>query len=255
MKQEQTFIDVYIIEKCNLHCPYCYNRRAHNGREMQPENYSKVFELVERCPFNPVPNLLGGEPLLKKDLNSILDLLRKTKANQIEVTTNGTLPIWKINNFDRVKVIFSWHPKHPNTNLQRFEKNINYCINNNIDYQISLSIFNNTDEILYFIKKYRKNKLHFNYIKMDDDSLDVYLDKYSIGGKLVNERLINKFKLNRFKDYQCFTQWYNIDIDGNLRRACDNVLTNFTDSCLCQVDYCKGGMPALISAKVREKQS
>ena len=90
---------------------------------------------------------------------------------------------------------------------------------------------------------------------MDDDGLDVYLDKYSISGKLVNERLINKFKLNRFKSYQCFTQWYNIDIDGNLRRACDNVLTNFTDSCLCQVDYCKGGMPALISAKVREKQS
>lgn len=252
MKQERTFIDVYIIEKCNLHCQYCYNGRAHAGREMQPEIYSKVLDIVERCPSNPVPNLLGGEPLLKKDLNSILELLRKTKASQIEVTTNGTLPIWRINNFNKVKMIFSWHP---NTDLQRFEKNINYCIGNNIVYQISLSIFNNTDEILYFIKNYPRDKLHFNYIKLNDDILDVYLDKYSINGKLVNERLINKYKLNKFKNYKCFTQWYNIDIEGNLRRACDNVSTNFTDSCLCQVDYCKGGMPALISAKVRENQS
>lgn len=241
------YIDVYIIERCNLRCPYCYNARAHAGREMTTDTYSKVAELVNSCPFEPVPNLLGGEPMLKRDLNVVLDMLRSTKAKRIELTTNGTVPIFRIDNFEKLKLIFSYHDGV--VNRDRFIANVNSAIDIGVDFQITLCINNNPGTIRWFIERYPLERLDFNLISIDSPELDNFLYTFDVNGKMLNERLIYKLKLNRFKNWECHRCWFNIDIDGQLRNGCDNRPTTFTDSVKCTCDSCDGGLPALSSFK------
>lgn len=241
-----TFIDVYVTDRCNYHCRYCYNAAYRESAEMSPEIYPKVTDLINQCPWTPVPNILGGEPMLKKDINRVLDCVRESKAESIELTTNGSILMSKLADFSMLKTIFSWHPGQ--ANLDNFMKNIDY-VDKRGNWQLTLNMVNNPSDIRFFIDHIPLDKIHFNLIKMDSNEFDSYLPKYEISGNLLNERIIKKYHLNNFYNKRCFLRWFNIDIHGNLRRGCDNQLTTYQEYVRCGVKYCNGGLPALSSLK------
>lgn len=84
---------IYLTERCNLHCDYCFFRHKH-GREISLEAVEQLFLLFEREETVPTTLILsGGEPFLAKDnLFRILNTARRRfKGISLLVQTNGLL--------------------------------------------------------------------------------------------------------------------------------------------------------------------
>lgn len=72
---------------CNLRCSYCDTTYAYEeGKEMSP---NEVFEEVKNLHYKRVC-ITGGEPLLQKELNILLGLL---KDYRVTIETNGAVSI------------------------------------------------------------------------------------------------------------------------------------------------------------------
>lgn len=87
-------LDQVIFEctyRCGLRCAFCYNawkdeaNRYASGPELTVEQYRT---LLDRLPPSRRYVLSGGEPLLRRDLFDIVDLMR-TKCDQVSVLTSG----------------------------------------------------------------------------------------------------------------------------------------------------------------------
>lgn len=78
------FIDV--TEKCNLQCKYCYYP-IDNKKADRP-----MVDILQEVTINPGAErfiLTGGEPLLRKDLSRLIEIIQMVKP--VELLTNGTL--------------------------------------------------------------------------------------------------------------------------------------------------------------------
>lgn len=78
---------------CNLSCEYCDTKWA-NAPETEYESYTapELYQMIKRSGVRNV-TLTGGEPLLQKNMNQLLSLLRQDKELQIEIETNGSVDI------------------------------------------------------------------------------------------------------------------------------------------------------------------
>lgn len=78
---------------CNLDCRYCDTKWA-NAPDVPYESYTDA-ELMELIKTSGVRNvtLTGGEPLLQKNLQNLLNTLREEAALQVEIETNGSVDI------------------------------------------------------------------------------------------------------------------------------------------------------------------
>lgn len=78
---------------CNLACEYCDTKWA-NEADVPYEIYNEeeLYELIKKSGVKNV-TLTGGEPLLQKDMKTLLTLLRKDRTLRIEIETNGSVDI------------------------------------------------------------------------------------------------------------------------------------------------------------------
>lgn len=85
------YVDFSINHSCNLTCAHCFAKALHvKGRpSMRVEDYARV---ARECMAMGTVNFSfqGGEPLLSKDLQQIIQACQP-RRNVISVTTNGTL--------------------------------------------------------------------------------------------------------------------------------------------------------------------
>lgn len=84
---------IYVTERCNLHCDYCFFRHMH-GREISLEAVEQLFLLFEREGTSPKTLIFsGGEAFLaKENLFKILnEAHRRLKGTSLHIQTNGLL--------------------------------------------------------------------------------------------------------------------------------------------------------------------
>ena len=136
------YFEVPITDDCNLNCKGCLF--ACNGID---ENENISFEQIKRDAFKmkelffdvPWIRILGGEPLLHKDLNEILSMYRSVfEDSEIDLCTNGLLiPKMDMSFFEclrqnRITVHVSGYKPTYNL-LDKIDK----CLSsNNVDYTI-----------------------------------------------------------------------------------------------------------------------
>lgn len=82
---------------CPHHCPFCFNQETWNmssnaGKEWTPEIEEKFLELVKKPHIERV-SILGGEPLIDRNLEELLSLVKKIASigRKIYVWTGYTL--------------------------------------------------------------------------------------------------------------------------------------------------------------------
>jgi len=80
-------INISPSEACNLRCRGCYATAYEKGQEIEPGQLEKVVAEARRLGIYFV-GILGGEPLLRKDL---LPLLARHKDVAFRISTNGTV--------------------------------------------------------------------------------------------------------------------------------------------------------------------
>ncbi len=84
---------IYVTERCNLHCDYCFFRHMH-GREISLDAVEQLFLLFEREETAPSTLVFsGGEAFLaKENLFRILnEAHRRFKDTSLHIQTNGLL--------------------------------------------------------------------------------------------------------------------------------------------------------------------
>src|SRR3989338_1020179 len=84
---------IYVTERCNLHCDYCFFRHMH-GREISLDAVEQLFLLFEREETAPATLIFsGGEAFLAKDnLFKILnEAHQRFKNTSLHIQTNGLL--------------------------------------------------------------------------------------------------------------------------------------------------------------------
>jgi len=75
---------------CNLRCLYCDTTYAYEeGQELTP---SEIYEQIRKLGYRRVC-ITGGEPLIQKDINILLELL---DDYYVTIETNGSIPLKNI---------------------------------------------------------------------------------------------------------------------------------------------------------------
>ena len=91
-----TSLRVSVTDRCNLRCFYCM---PEHGAEFEPREALLTFEelsrvvrlLVNRCSVRDI-RLTGGEPLVRKNLSRLIEMLVAIeRLEDLSLTTNGIL--------------------------------------------------------------------------------------------------------------------------------------------------------------------
>jgi MoaA/NifB/PqqE/SkfB family radical SAM enzyme len=104
-KQYKPFqVQFSVTNRCNLKCSYCYANYPERGHKdlTTGEIYTIIDELA-RIGTKRI-NLVGGEPLLRKDIGSIIDYI-KSKKIECAMTSNGYFVPKKINDVKKLDLL------------------------------------------------------------------------------------------------------------------------------------------------------
>ena len=83
------------FEGCNLRCTWCDTEYSWNGEcSYEEQTAEELYEYIKSSGARNV-TITGGEPLLQKDIYSLLDLLKADENLCIHIETNGAVGIRK----------------------------------------------------------------------------------------------------------------------------------------------------------------
>jgi len=102
---------------CNSRCNWCNSWKLDSPNELELEEIDKMFSNLYNFGIRMI-YLSGGEPLLRKDILSIVDTLSK-KGFEIILTTNGILL-----NEKNVRKLIKYKNLHMNVSLDTLDKDL-----------------------------------------------------------------------------------------------------------------------------------
>ncbi len=93
-----------VTNRCNYKCRYCYAK--YYERKTAELDLRQIFKMVDDlCRIGTVRiNLVGGEPLLRKDIGEIIDYITG-KGIECAMTSNGSLVREKINDIRKLDLL------------------------------------------------------------------------------------------------------------------------------------------------------
>ncbi len=157
------YLRVSVTDRCDLRCVYCMKEKMN----FLPKNEILSLEEIERLCDNFIElgvekiRLTGGEPLVRKNLMSLIQNLNKKKSfsnlKEITLTTNGSLlknfaKDLKNNGVNRINVSLDTILKDKYKEITRFGnldnvlEGIEEAIKNNIKVKINTVVFKNFNE-------------------------------------------------------------------------------------------------------------
>ena len=172
-------ITIHINDICNFRCEYCIgtlNMPSIHNSYIMPIDTIKFIVFVSNkylYDYNIQIKMFGGEPLLSKNINDIInELLHIKSLNKIYILTNNSLPLNRIVINDKIKYRISYHTKELNkykNSYKIFLKNIEFLNTNKISYSIKLlakdyedkEVFDNYNKLSKIIDR---NKIDIEYL-------------------------------------------------------------------------------------------
>lgn len=149
---------IYINDNCNQNCVFCCGL----GKKMSMQVYEKIIK-------NSKGRIVvsGGEPILSKNLYSILRLIKKNKKiNEVELQSNGAMFHYEkiIDEIEKLKVVTEY-----NINFPIQEKELDEKITKSNLFNFRINGINN------LLKKSLKVRLTFVINKYNYQEIEKYL--------------------------------------------------------------------------------
>lgn len=111
---------------CNLRCSYCDTMWANEAdcddTEMSPE---EIYSYIKSTGVKNV-TLTGGEPLLQKEMNTLLEVLLSDKDLRVEIETNGAVNLEPFTG--EYRPVFTMDYKLPCSGQENAMKESNFAI-------------------------------------------------------------------------------------------------------------------------------
>lgn len=84
--REVNTLQVFVTNRCNMHCPECFNLRNLGNEEMTFDHYQHVVD--EYAPYIEKVTLVGGEPTLHRQIQEIIRY-NHSIGKRTTIYTNG----------------------------------------------------------------------------------------------------------------------------------------------------------------------
>ncbi len=251
-KRKIDYLRVSVTDRCDLRCTYCMAEDVTFLPRNEVLSIEEIINLINI--FNELGvkkfRLTGGEPLVRKNVITIIEHLNELKKqNKIfehTLTTNGTnlskySEILKNNGVDRVNVsLDSLDPiKYKKItkygDLNKVLNGINSAISNNIKIKINTVLTQNfnEDEIFDMIQWCKKNNCDISLIEiMPIGSIGEERFNQYISMKKFEENLISKLNLIPSNHRTNGPSRYFTDLKNNIQIGIISAIShNFCDSC------------------------
>lgn len=89
---------ISVTDRCNFRCTYCMPKEEYQNFDFLPKNQIMSYEEISSVVRTLIPmglkkiRITGGEPLLRKDLVKLIEMIRELESSiDIAITTNGVL--------------------------------------------------------------------------------------------------------------------------------------------------------------------
>ena len=199
-------IKIPICYHCNLNCAYCSHFSPIAPKyEMPVEVFERDLAQLKKISNNKISriSLLGGEPLLHKNIKELIKILnRYFPENEKRITTNGLLLKDMDDDFWRVckenNIIFKYSPYAAVKNYKNLEKEIQ-----KLSKKYDIEIRKYTDDVYDFELMNLSKKTSKN----DENKYETCEKKYACplldNGKLYPCEVIGSIRFfnNYFKEY------------------------------------------------------
>lgn len=213
-------VSIYVTHQCNLRCKTCYlNAGLPLKYEMKLDNYKNIFPKIKNLGFELI-YILGGEPLLHKEIFEIISLAKENDF-VVSMSSNGFF-IDKIkaeklkkSGLDQIQISIDSANEMINDNI-RGDKSFKNAINaiknlKNVGLKVSIAFtitkyYNNVEEMVRLAKSLDVDVLNvsvvqpFGRAKENDIAPDKHLIKEAIE-KLKMYKNEIKLTFNGFRFY------------------------------------------------------
>jgi len=256
-KIQRLYIHWDITTACEYKCSYCYAIKEYKDKWMRPGNWKKQQNVIDEISKAKLPvflGLLGGEPTSHHKYFEMLELIKLKilhhKDSRLYITTNGNKDI---DFFKRHKkctdgkqyFLFSWHPEYCPDNDKFIEKmyylkSIGYKIKVNIMLHPASQYWDNTILLIKQLIKDNLIEIHPHYIYSSPHKTVKYstafynkFTKYTSlilpefkftdennKDHLYTDTEIFKDKKNKFKNWNCWNNNYEINLNCDVNQFC-----------------------------------
>jgi len=248
--RKHTYLRISLIERCNLRCTYCM---PEEGLQLTPRShlmsYEEIYKIAKIFVDNGVTKirLTGGEPLIRKDIPTILEKLATLNV-ALSITTNAVtvnrfIDTFKQNNVRSINVSLDTLKREKFKEITRrddFEKvykNILLLIAEGFNVKINVVLikgFNDNEiiDLINFTKEFPVNLRFIEFMPFDGNKWDI---KKMVSYAEIMQKVTTHFseeKIVRLKDAPNDTS-KNYEIKGYTGSfAIISSVTNpFCDSC------------------------
>lgn len=106
------------MKGCNLACNYCDTMWANEADcEFEDMTADRIVERVKKSGIKNV-TLTGGEPLLQRDADKLLELFSKDKDIRVEIETNGSVNLSPFLKYENTS--FTMDYKLPESDMEKY---------------------------------------------------------------------------------------------------------------------------------------
>lgn len=183
--------EIHLVDNCNLNCACCSHfSPLAEPNELTPETYEDNLKKINQNVLDKMTSirLLGGEPLLNKDINKIIKISRKYFKNAyITIITNGILLRKMPDDFYKT------------------------CKDNNIAISITYYGLNlNYNELFEFVKE--KGVVVYYYVAPTEEKVFFRYPMNLLGTEDYEEN---------YKRCWCIKDWQCLQLDGTKLYCCN----------------------------------
>lgn len=195
------------FQGCNLRCSYCDTKYSWDEESINNVEVLSAKEIYDYIKSTKVKNvtLTGGEPLIQKNIDSLLDLLNKDEELVTHIETNGSVNIKDFK--DKYKnIIFILDYKSPSSNMIKHMNVENFNIVDNKDvYKFVIGTKEDINKALEIVKLYDLQNKCLVYFSPVFDS------------PLTMEEIVEFMKENNLNNIRLQVQLHKIIWDKEVR--------------------------------------
>lgn len=116
------------MKGCNLKCSYCDTQWANcNDCESTQMTETEIYQYIKQKNIYNV-TLTGGEPLIQKDIEVLLEKLAQDNSINVEIETNGSVDISVVNKIKGKRPSVTLDYKSPSSLMEKHMALENYSI-------------------------------------------------------------------------------------------------------------------------------
>ena len=92
--QRGIYLRISVTDRCNLRCFYCHPvcyEKLPSHELLSYEEIARLIRIIKRIGYIEKVRLTGGEPLLRRDIVRLVEMIKSEGIDKICITTNGVL--------------------------------------------------------------------------------------------------------------------------------------------------------------------